>query len=237
MADTEPALSRRQLPLEVRLRDDATFGNFFALSSHGPLLEVLKQQLASGEEHLVYLYGSAGTGKTHLLQACCQSQGYAELYLPLAELARYSPDAVLQGVTDMQRICLDDLQAISGNRAWEEALFHLCNRAREQGCALVVAADASPRALGLHLADLQSRLSAGLVLQLARPDDRVKAEILRFRAQRRGLTLGADTASFIVARAPRSLDQLLALLDRLDHASLAEQRGLSIPFVKSVLGW
>ncbi|MCB1845146.1 MAG: DnaA regulatory inactivator Hda, partial [Halioglobus sp.] len=131
----------------------------------------------------------------------------------------------------------DDLQAVRGNRSWEEALFHLCNRARAQDCCLVVAADAPPRALGLQLADLQSRLSAGLVFQLGRADDRTKAEILQFRAQRRGLTLADDAARFIVARAPRSLDQLLALLDRLDHASLAAQRGLSIPFVKSVLDW
>ena len=65
----------------------------------------------------------------------------------------------------------------------------------------------------------------------------MKAEILRHRAARRGLALTAEVATFIVHRAPRGLVDLVALLDELDRASLAEQRALSIPFVKSILGW
>ena len=68
-------------------------------------------------------------------------------------------------------------------------------------------------------------------------DDEFLSTVLRFRAERRGLTLPEEVASYIVHRAPRSLDRLLELLDRLDRASLAEKRALSIPFVKQSLGW
>ena len=61
--------------------------------------------------------------------------------------------------------------------------------------------------------------------------------MLRFRAGRRGLSMSAEVAFYIVTRAPRSLEHLLELLDTLDKASLAEQRALSIPFVKQALGW
>ena len=96
---------------------------------------------------------------------------------------------------------------------------------------------AAPRALDVILPDLRSRLAWGIVYRLAPADDGEKAEILRFRAARRGLQMPEEVASYITARAPRSTDKLLALLDTLDRALLAEQRALSIPFVKKALGW
>ena len=89
----------------------------------------------------------------------------------------------------------------------------------------------------MALPDLRSRLSWGIVFQLPQVDDEVRCAILCFRADRRGLALSEEVASFIVHRAPRSLHRLLELLDQLDRASLAEKRALSIPFVKQSLGW
>jgi DnaA family protein len=89
----------------------------------------------------------------------------------------------------------------------------------------------------MDLADLRSRLSWGIVYQLEAVDDEDKTSILQFRAMRRGLALSPGVASYIVSRAPRALDQLLEVLDQLDQASLAQQRALSIPFVKQALGW
>jgi DnaA family protein len=67
--------------------------------------------------------------------------------------------------------------------------------------------------------------------------DEDKAAILQFRATRRGMSLSAEAATFIVSRAPRAMSQLLSILDQLDDASLVQQRVLSIPFVKQTLGW
>jgi DnaA family protein len=60
---------------------------------------------------------------------------------------------------------------------------------------------------------------------------------MQFRAARRGLVLAREVCGYVVARSPRDMEALLALLDALDNASLVEQRALSIPFVKGVLGW
>jgi DnaA family protein len=159
------------------------------------------------------------------------------LYLPLAQLREYPPADVLQGVERVDRLCLDDVHAVLGDADWELALFNLYNSARQRGCRLVVAGDAAPRALAVNLADLRSRLSWGIVYQLVEGDDEDKSAILQFRAQRRGLSLSPAVASYIVGRAPRAMEQLLAVLDQLDAASLAQQRALSIPFVKQALGW
>lgn len=234
---TTKGLRQHQLPLEVRLRDDATLDNFLALPPMEPLLEALQVQLGPDGEAIIYLYGPAGTGKSHLLQAAAQVGAVETLYLPLADLRQYPPAEVLQGIEYADLVCLDDIQSVLGDTAWELALFNFYNLARQQDCKLVVAANVAPRVLDLGLEDLRSRLSWGIVYQLAQGSDEDKAIILSFRAARRGLSLPSGVASFIVSRAPRGMQQLLDVLDQLDEASLARQRVLSIPFVKETLGW
>jgi DnaA family protein len=228
---------QQQLSLAVHLRDDATLENFLALPNVQPLVRALQTQLAPGGEPFIYLYGPPGTGKSHLLQASCHVAMAETVYLPLAELRQYPAEEVLQGVEQLDRVCIDDIHSVLADADWELALFNLYNKARQQGCRLVVAGNAAPRALEVNLADLRSRLSWGIVYQLAQGDDADKAAILQFRAARRGLNLSPGVATYIVSRAPREMGQLLNVLDQLDKASLAQQRALSIPFVKEALGW
>ncbi len=179
----------------------------------------------------------AGSGKSHLLQACCHLTGESALYLPLAEFAAYAPDEVLAGVETLALVALDDLDAVVGKDDWETALFDFYNRARECGCRLVIAAKDTPRNLDVLLPDLRSRLSWGVVYQLQTASDEQKRAILRFRAQRRGLQMSEEVVAYIMARAHRDLGQLLEVLDQLDRASLVQQRALSIPFIRQTLNW
>jgi len=234
VAELAPA---RQLPLAVELRDDATLDNFLAAPAVQPLIAALLRQAEPDGEAMIFLHGAAGSGKSHLLQASCHLAGAGALYLPLAELGQYAPEEVLQGVAALNLVCIDDVHCVLGNEDWERALFNLYNSAGQQNCRLLLAANAAPRALAVDLPDLRSRLSWGIVFQLAQADDDAKAGILRFRAAQRGLSLSEEAASYIVTRAPRAMDQLLDLLAILDRASLAEQRALSIPFVKQALDW
>ena len=124
-----------------------------------------------------------------------------------------------------------------GIATWERELFNLINVARESGCRLVLSGLAAPRALPVALEDLRSRLSWGIVYRLHEGDDRDKAMILQFRADRRGIALPQGVANYIVSRAPRAMDALLEVLDRLDENSLVHKRPLSIPFVRETMGW
>ena len=226
-----------QLALEVQLRDDATLENYLSSPQVQPLLQALQGQLAPEGEPIIYVCGADGCGKSHLLQAACHLARESALYLPLRELAHYSPVDVLRGVETLDLVCLDDIESVLGNDDWELALFNLFNRAQQWGSRLLLAGNGPPRAQAVTMPDLRSRLSWGVVFQLPQPDDAALSAILSFRATRRGLSLPEEVASYIVHRAPRSLDRLLELLDQLDRASLEEKRALSIPFVKQSLGW
>lgn len=229
------SLPQQQLTLPVHLRDEATLENFLPQAGAEALMGALQQQLEPDGESIIYLHGGDGAGKSHLLQACCHHASSTALYLPLADLTDYPPAEVLAGIANMRLVCLDDLDVVAGNAPWELALFELYNRAREMDCRLLVAAAASPRELELEMEDLRSRLSWGMVYHLSCGDDERKKAVLQFRAGRRGLTLSDEVANFLVTRAPRGLDPLLASLDVLDRESLSQQRALSIPFVKKTL--
>lgn len=221
----------------MQLRDDATLASFLSAPALEPLLAALRAQATAAGEPLVFLHGGAGSGKSHLLQAACHLLPAASCYLPLSELAPLPGGELLQGLENRQLVCADDLDAVAGDEDWELALFHFCNRARAAGCRLLLSAGASPRQLSVVLPDLQSRLGWGPVFQLPTPDDERKQAILRYRARCRGLDMPAEVSRFLVSRAPRGLAGLMALLETLDARSLAEQRALTVPFVKQVLGF
>ena len=89
----------------------------------------------------------------------------------------------------------------------------------------------------LELADLQSRLEWGPVFRLHALTEADKGSVFAFRARQRGLRLTPEAVEYVMRRAPRDMTSLLALLDTLDKASLAQQRSLSVPFIRDALGW
>ncbi len=230
-----------QLPLGIRLRDDATFSNFYPGANAGALgyTERICSPAAGWTDELIYLWGKPGTGRSHLLQAACLRMGERRelaVYLPLAEVAQYGPD-ILENLEQCELVALDDLEAIAANDEWEEALFHLFNRLRDAGRRLLLSAAMAPRELPVNLPDLRSRLSLSLVFQVHPLSDEDKLRALQLRASRRGLNVPDDVGRFVLSREVRSMTALFELLDKLDHASLQAQRKLTIPFIKETLGW
>ncbi|MEM8564294.1 MAG: DnaA regulatory inactivator Hda [Pseudomonadota bacterium] len=226
---------QQQLPLPVQLNDDATFENFLLHGTIQTLVHALMQQADGAGESMIFLSGTTGTGKSHLLQASCHRVGSDAIYLPLSELVNYRPEEIFQGIETLDLICLDDLEHVLGRRDWELALFNLHNRVRERSSRLLIAGNSVPRLLTLELPDLRSRLAWSVVFRLIDPSDSIKQAILKFRAHRRGLDLGEEVCRYILTHTSRDLSALLALLERLDQASLVRQRAVSIPLVKAII--
>lgn len=230
--------SLKQLPLALKFRQGKDFAGFVCAPT-SPLLPLL-QSLAAGEQEQAYLYGEAGTGKSHLLEACVaevERQGKRACLLSASLLKELSP-AVLNGMeAGLSLLALDDVEALAGRPEWEEALFHLYNRCREAQVTLLFGARHAPRQAGFGLPDLMTRLGAGPVLCLELPDEADLARLLRQQARAHGLEVGDELVQFLLKRAPRQPAALAQLLERLDQAALADGRRLSIPFVKQCLGW
>lgn len=236
----------KQLALGVRLRADAIFGSY----APGPNAEVLAA-LRGASKSPVWLWGGAHVGKTHLLQAVCADAerpgpgipgpGIAgpaadapAAYFPLDRTLALPPEA-LTGFENCRLLCVDDVDAVAGDAAWEHALFRLFNEAADQGTRLVFAARAAPGGLDWVLDDWRSRAAACVVYQLRDLDEAGRALALRLHAAQRGLDLPPETSEYLMRRVPRDLGSLLDILDRLDEASLMAQRRLTVPFIRDAL--
>lgn len=224
----------KQLALGVRLRADAVFESFWP----GPNSEIIAT-LRTPSAVPLWLWGASGSGKTHLLQAVCAAadeakSGAQAAYFPLARPPALPPEA-LAGFERTRVLCVDDVDAVAGDLAWEKALFRLFNEASELRTRLIFAAAAPPRQPDWRLEDWGSRAAACVVYQLRELDDDGRIEALRLRAAQRGLQLPYETSEYLLKRMPRDLRSLFEILDQLDEASLVAQRRLTIPFIRDAL--
>ncbi len=244
----------RQLPLPLRLDDDATFDNFLTTAANEALIRYLQRRDAgtaprSGTvlRDFVWLVGPSGAGKSHLLQALCHQaslHGESFFYLPVAamgsepgaELGELDP-GLLDGMENLDLLCLDDVGHAAGNKEWELALFHLYNRMAVTGTRLVVSSRVSPRQLDVLLPDLHSRLQSASVFELAALDDDAKIAALQLRARGRGLVLNDEVARYLLSRLGRDMGTLLRSLQALDAHSLETRRRITVPLVRSLMGW
>jgi DnaA family protein len=230
MADLVP-----QLPLALRAPPEQRLSRY--VGAPAGLLEALHALATGSTPGGLFLQGPSATGKTHLLLGTCaeaEIAGRQAAYLTLRGL-RGRVRAAVEGLDRADLLALDDLEAVAGDRDDEVALFDLHNRLRDAGRAPLYAAAEGPDALGLGLPDLRSRLAQCARWTLPVLDDDGRAELLRQRAAARGLEFDDAALDWLLRRASRDLGSLTALFERLDRASLAAQRRLTVPFLRQVL--
>ena len=220
-----------QLPLALRYPPDHRLDTYLAPPA-GAIAQL--RALATSGGGFALLTGAPATGKTHLAVAVCaeaQGRGRSTAYVPLASALGRVGDA-LASLHDRDVVALDDIDAIAGDRDDELALFDFHNRAGDAGRAVVYTASGPPDGLSLGLADLRSRLAQAARVPLSPLDDAGRHEVLRLRAERRGLQIDAAAIDWLLRRVDRDLASLAGLLDGLDQASLAAQRRVTVPFLR-----
>ena len=221
----------QQLPLGVRLAEAARFGSFVA----GPNREALELLAGASPPRLLWLWGRAGTGKTHLLQGSCAAVGASGGAAAYLDLETVGTPGLLEGFEALDLVCLDSLERVSDDAAWNAAIFRLHTLMQDGAGRLYVASTGPPAALRFRLPDLRSRLLAAPVHQLHELAEEERIAVLEQRAGRLGLVLPRESAAYLVHRMPRDMHSLCAALDRLDVAALAAQRRLTVPFLRQVL--
>ena len=226
-----------QLPLALRWPAHQRF-DAFRVGENGVALDLLRRAAAEAGPAPIFLAGVPGSGRTHLLIATCfaaSEAGRRAQYLPLAALREDAIPATIRALGGSDLLALDDIDAIAGNDAAEHALFDLYNRCRADGATLVFAASAPPAQIGFALPDLVSRLAACTRIVLKPLAESERRELLRERAAARGIELDEAVVDWLFSREKRDLGSLLGVLDRVDAASLAAQRRVTVPFLRKLL--
>lgn len=228
-------MSNPQLPLTLHYPPDQRLETY--LGAPPAALAQLRALAFGAHADWLYVSGAAGTGKTHLALGVCaaaEQAGRRALYLPLAA-AQGRVRFALEGLEAHDVIALDGVDAIAGDRDDEIALFDFHNRAKAAGATVLYTGKSLPETLGLVLPDLRSRLGQCGRISLYPLDEAGRIEVLKARAQRRGLSIDDAALEWLLTRTGRDLGSLVTVLDRLDRESLAAQRRLTIPFLRRVL--
>jgi DnaA family protein len=176
-----------------------------------------------------YLWGSPGSGKTHLLRAVEESlreQGATAGWLD-ATVLEPPPFDERWAV-----VLLDDVHLYTAVQQHAAFSWFVGAQTMQRG---VLAAGLQPPA-GLQLReDLRTRLGWGHVFQLQLLSEPQRRSVLRQSADARGVFLSDEVMDFILSRFSRDLASLMQLLDHLDAYALQTQRAITIPLIKSML--
>ena len=229
----------KQLALDIGLASGPTLARFFAGPNEAALQHL---RLWAGEGSQpdtrspvpTYLWGEAGSGKTHLLKAVRQAlsdQGASVGWLDASVASAAEFDERWAAVV------LDDVhlystaqQAMAFN--WFVNAISPANGAPRW---VLAAGNLPPADLPLR-DDLRSRMGWGNVFHLQRLGEAELRAVLRQQAGARGVHLGDDVMDYMLKRFARDLGSLVALLERLDRHALRTQRALTIPLLKDMLG-
>ena len=224
-----------QIPLPLEPSRESRFEDFVA----GPniaVVEALKSGVAEPDSQL-FVSGPESTGKTHLLNASCiaaRAAGLTAFYAGLGNMPDGS-HALLEGLEQVDLVCVDDIHKVSGQPAWEEALFHCLNRIRSNRGRIILASRERLSALPLALPDLVSRLQWGLRLQLQALDDMDKISVLDRHAASMGIEIPPDVGRYLIRHTSRSLARLLNTVGQIQQAAFTSKRRITVPLVREVL--
>lgn len=216
----------KQLVLDIAAEVPPTLDNFLP-GRNAELLHALRSVLVGDAgERFVYVWGEAGSGRSHLLRAwihAARQQGLPAAYVA-GDIPQQWEGGGLVAVDDVERLDQDG----------QIALFHLYNRLKEQGGALLVSGPIAPGGLDIR-PDLLTRLGWGLVYQVHGLNDEEKAQALQAHARARGFSIPHEVLDYLLRHWRRDLPSLMAVLDALDRYTLEQQRPVTLPLLRQLL--
>ena len=174
--------------------------------------------------HALVLVGPPGCGKTHLGQVW-QARAGAQPYRADLLSATAGPNTSV-----FAPVFVDDAD-VPGR---DEELFHLFNAAGAAGSFVLFASHTAPARWENRLPDLKSRLAAAANIQIQSPDTPLIAAVMLKMFADEQMDVGADVLDYLVNRMERSFEAARTLAERLNNASLATRRGLTIPLAREV---
>lgn len=223
-----PVAATKGRPL--RIKADYTFDTL-AVSDSNQLAYTASYAVAmepGGKYNPLFLYGSVGVGKTHLMHAIANAvfdnnSDATIVYLSTEEFTNELVEAIQTKSTPKLRkkfrniniLLLDDIQFLSGKEKVQEELFHTFNTLVDNKSQVIFASDRPPSDIKKIDARLASRLESGLTIDIESPDLELRTAILLIKSQKHGLELSPELAQRAAAKItePRALEGFLLKLN------------------------
>lgn len=250
--DAGPLFSASQPSLETVVRKNSLnpqyVFNSFAVSESNQMAFAAAQAVStkpSKAYNPLFLWGSVGVGKTHLMQALgiallSKHADYRVIYCTGEEFTNGIIEAIKERSSAQfkrkfrtaQLLMVDDVQFIAGKESVQTEFFHTFNSILQAGGQIVLTSDKPPADINMLEARLRSRFEGGLTIDIQPPNFELRTAILLIKARERGITIPIDDAKQLAAAIEdnRALEGAL-----LRYFSETEQGGTSVGVVNKVL--
>ncbi len=235
----------------VKIHPDYTFDNFVV----GPSNRLAHAScVAVGHSpcntyNPLFLYGSVGLGKTHLLHAVCyeaqrQPENWAIQFLSCEEFINRFINAIEMGqLSDFQSefrtvdmLVIDDVQFLRDHEQSQEEFFHTFNALYNNRKQIILSADSAPGAIPSLEDRLISRFKWGLVARIDPPSYETRVAIVKKKAHLRGLELSEDIAEYIAKKIRANIRELEGALTMIYAEAMACGETINLALAKRALG-
>ena len=228
---------------------DYTFDNFIVGSSnklaHAASVAVANHPTAYNP---LFLYGSSGLGKTHLMKAVANEvkRQKPEFNIILIKGEDFTNELVRsiekkttakfkEKYRNADMLLIDDIQFIAGKVSTQEEFFHTFNSLYDAGKQIILTSDRPPKAIQ-HLEErIQSRFEGGLIVDIQPPDTELRIAILKRKAQLMNVNLSDEVLSFLGENVKSNIRQLEGVIKKLGAYSLVNGSKITIDTARTVL--
>ncbi len=234
-----------QLPLNIELKKEATFSLFVAEEELIAMAVAnLQQLLLEPKSNFTIIHGQSYSGKTHLLQSSCRffkekntlTVDNSAVYLPLADKSLPFTPAILAGLELVDLICIDDVDKIIGNNQWELALANLINKSQALGKKILISSLLPVEKWNIISKELYLAIIVSSTIKVTRITQQYELiEVLEKRSRFAGFELPVKISDYLIQEFPNNLLKLIAILQKLEKASIVHKKKLNLAFVKRIL--
>ena len=225
----------RQLALQIQINERASLKNFFVSKNNNKIIQILKNILLNSINGVqVFIDDLGSNGKSYLLQAICNdfsNSNNSSIYIPMQQAINLDP-SILEGVSELNLICIDDVDLINKRRECEISLFNLINECHEKECFLLLSGSINKLEA---MPDLVSRIKKMETLRLEAINDDELLEATQAISKNLNIKISDKNLNYLINNSKRDIKTIFKTLSQLEKESLERKKSIGLNLIKEVI--
>ena len=225
----------RQLALQIQINERASLNNFFISKNNNKTIQILKNILLNSDKVAqIFIDDQDSNGKSYLLQAICNdfsNSHNSSIYIPMKEAINLDP-SILQGVSQLNLICIDDIELINNYGKWQIALFNLINECYEKESILLLSGSINKLEA---IPDLVSRIKKMEILKLEAINDDELLKATKAISKNLNIEISQKNMNYLINNSKRDIKTIFRTLSQLEKESLERKKSIGLNLIKEVI--
>ena len=225
----------RQLALQIQTNERASLNNFFVSKNNNKTIKILQNILLSPNKGAqIFIEDLGSNGKSYLLQAICNDfsdSKNSSIYIPMQEAINLEP-SLLEGVSQLNLICIDDVDLINKHSEWQIALFNLINECYEKDCFLILSGSINRLDV---IPDLVSRIKKMEILRLKAINDDELLAATQAISKNLNIEISNKNINYLINNSKRDIKTIFRTLSQLEIESLERKKSIGLNLIKEFI--